>query len=489
MPSDYWVDKGVLQMPERIIGCFGMTELEHGSNVAGLLTTATLDKKTDEFIIHTPNLGATKWWIGGAAQSATHCSVFAQLMVDGKRYGTKTFIVPIRDPKTFKTLPGILIGDIGRKMGRDGVDNGYLQFSYVRVPRDYMMMKYTQVSKSGEVTDTAAPQMAYGALISGRVGMVTDSAVIAKKGLTIAIRYGIVRRQFSAGSDDIETQILDYPIHQRRLMPLMAQAIAIGFASMTLQKKYEDVMESRSHLGPSQLDPANHAAEIKELHVMAAGLKAFSTWACLDMLEKSRQTCGGHGYSAYSTFPQLISDFAVQCTWEGDNTVLMLQSGRALVSYLEDVKKGKNVPDGVAYLKTASSSSGSKSDGSLSLKDIERGFEKVTSGAVEDAYAEYSSFLKKGQNKEKALESCSNLRFVAARLHSITWVRLWLLKSFYIPQDPPLIDRSLHSLCHSYSRTSSRHSTRHLPVPSAKSWSKYAACTDCGKSSSRPPSF
>jgi hypothetical protein len=278
--------------------------------------------------------------------------------------------------------------------------------------------------------------MAYGALISGRVGMVTDSAVIAKKGLTIAIRYGIVRRQFSAGSDDIETQILDYPIHQRRLMPLMAQAIAIGFASMTLQKKYEDVMESRSHLGPSQLDPANHAAEIKELHVMAAGLKAFSTWACLDMLEKSRQTCGGHGYSAYSTFPQLISDFAVQCTWEGDNTVLMLQSGRALVSYLEDVKKGKNVPDGVAYLKTASSSSGSKSDGSLSLKDIERGFEKVTSGAVEDAYAEYSSFLKKGQNKEKALESCSNLRFVAARLHSITWVRSWLLKPVDISQDP-----------------------------------------------------
>lgn len=409
-------------MPERIIGCFGMTELEHGSNVAGLLTTATLDKKTDEFIIHTPHLGATKWWIGGAASSATHCSVFAQLMVDGKRYGTKTFIVPIRDPKTFKTLPGILIGDIGKKMGRDGVDNGYLQFSFVRVPRDYMMMKYTQVSKSGEVTDTAAPQMAYGALISGRVGMVTDSAVIAKKGLTIAIRYGIVRRQFSAGKNDVETQILDYPIHQRRLMPLMAQAIAIGFASMTLQKKYEDVMESRAHLGPSQLDPASHAAEIKELHVMSAGLKAFSTWACLDMLEKCRQTCGGHGYSAYSTFPQLIADFAIQCTWEGDNTVLMLQSGRALVSYLEDVKKGKDVPAGVAYLKTASSRN--KSDGSLSIKDIEAGFEKVTSGAVEDAYAEYSSFLKKGQNKEKALESCSNLRFVAARLHSITWVSL-----------------------------------------------------------------
>jgi acyl-CoA oxidase len=115
----------------------------------------------------------------------------------------------------------------------------------------------------------------------------------------------------------------------------------------------------------------------------------------------------------------------------GDNTVLMLQSGRALVSYLEDVKKSKSVPDGVSYLKTASSHS--KSDNSLSLKDIEHGFEKVASVAVEDAFAEYSAFLKQGQNKEKALESCSNLRFVAGRLHTIAWVSTLPLGLLLIP--------------------------------------------------------
>jgi len=40
--------------------------------VPGLETTATFDPATDEFIIHTPTLTATKWWIGGAAHSATH---------------------------------------------------------------------------------------------------------------------------------------------------------------------------------------------------------------------------------------------------------------------------------------------------------------------------------------------------------------------------------------------------------------------------------
>lgn len=47
-----------------ILGCYAQTELGHGSNVAGLETTATLDKATDEFVIHTPNIKATKFWPG-----------------------------------------------------------------------------------------------------------------------------------------------------------------------------------------------------------------------------------------------------------------------------------------------------------------------------------------------------------------------------------------------------------------------------------------
>lgn len=122
----YWLEKGLIAC-KGMFGCFCMTELAHGSNVAGLLTTATLDEGTDEWVIHTPDLSATKWWIGGAAETATHGAVFAQMIVKGKRYGVKTFIVPLRDPKTFQLLPGINIGDIGMKMGRNGIDNGYVQ--------------------------------------------------------------------------------------------------------------------------------------------------------------------------------------------------------------------------------------------------------------------------------------------------------------------------------------------------------------------------
>jgi len=217
----YWVGKGALSL-NGMVGCFAMTELGHGSNVAGLETTATFDAASDQFIIHTPRVESTKWWIGGAAQSATHACVFARLLIHGKDYGVKSFIVQLRDPRDFSLMPGVNIGDIGKKMGRDGIDNGWIQFTHVRVPRSHMLMKHTKVSRDGDVQEPPLAQLTYGALIQGRVAMVVDSGNIAKRALTIAIRYAAVRRQ--GGSGELETKLLDYRIHQHRLMPLLAHA-------------------------------------------------------------------------------------------------------------------------------------------------------------------------------------------------------------------------------------------------------------------------
>ncbi|ODN77299.1 acyl-CoA oxidase [Cryptococcus wingfieldii CBS 7118] len=416
----YWIDKGVLGL-NGVIGCFAMTELAHGSNVAGLETTATFDRETDEFIIHTPHLGATKWWIGGAASTATHAAVFAQMIIDGKKHGVKTFVTQLRDTKTFQLLPGITIGDIGKKMGRDGIDNGYIQFTYVRVPRAHMLMKHTQVSREGAVTEPLLAQLTYGALLAGRTTMVTDSSTTAKKALTIAIRYAAVRRQFSTGKNEVETQLLDYPIHQRRLIPLVAQAVAIGFTGLRLTKMYEDMTQALDTMDPSDPNLGATLDKLKETHSTSAGLKAFCTWACLDTIDKCRQSCGGHGYSAYSNFPGMYADFAVQCTWEGDNTILSLQAGRSLVSAWGDAMKGKKLVSGVAFLNDRSVLTAT-SDSSLSLTDIQRAWHCVAANVIKKAAEEYLSLMKDGKTKEEAMEACSQSRFVAAKVHVIGYI-------------------------------------------------------------------
>ena len=77
----------------KILGAYAQTELGHGSDIAGLETTATFDQDKDEFVIHTPNIKATKWWPGDISHHSTHCVIFAKMIIDGSAFGVLPFIV------------------------------------------------------------------------------------------------------------------------------------------------------------------------------------------------------------------------------------------------------------------------------------------------------------------------------------------------------------------------------------------------------------
>jgi acyl-CoA oxidase len=422
----YWVQKGAVTL-NGVIGCFAMTELGHGSNVAGLETTATYDEAAEEFIIHTPTLTATKWWIGGAAQTCTHAAVYAQLIIKGKRHGVKTFVVQLRDTKTFQLMPGVVIGDCGAKMGRHGIDNGWIQFTHVRIPRSHMLMKHSKVMRDGKYIEPPLAQLAFGALINGRVTMVGDSANISKKALTIAIRYAAVRRQFGGNDKEPETKLLDYVIHQHRLMPLLAQAFAMHFTGIEVGTMYEELMTSLDSLQPGDKDTEAVLDSLKELHGTSAGLKAFCTWNALNTIDQCRQALGGHGYSAYAGLASLYADFAVQCTWEGDNTILTLQAGRYLIGCYRDSQKGIKQAPGVGYLNNLEQVLKSRcfaknAHDIMDLDMIGTAYWVVAGNVVRKAGEDFNACLKRGLKDEEAYEECSQARLFAAKLHSFGYL-------------------------------------------------------------------
>lgn len=47
-------------------------------------------------------------------------------------------------------MPNVRVEDMGHKMGLNGVDNAKLFFDNVRVPRENLLNKYSDVSPEGE---------------------------------------------------------------------------------------------------------------------------------------------------------------------------------------------------------------------------------------------------------------------------------------------------------------------------------------------------
>lgn len=105
-----------------------MTEIGHGSNARGMRTVATYDEKKREFILNSPDFEAAKCWAGGLGQGATHAIIYAKLLINNTDHGLHAFVVPIRDPKTHLPYSGLRVGDMGEKIGLNGVDNGSVDF-------------------------------------------------------------------------------------------------------------------------------------------------------------------------------------------------------------------------------------------------------------------------------------------------------------------------------------------------------------------------
>lgn len=86
-----------------------------------------------------------------SGKSATHAIIFAQLITsDGVSRGLHPFIVPIRNPKTHLPFPGVTVGDMGEKIGLNGVDNGFLIFNKYSISRYCLLNRTADVTEDGK---------------------------------------------------------------------------------------------------------------------------------------------------------------------------------------------------------------------------------------------------------------------------------------------------------------------------------------------------
>ncbi|KAJ1415823.1 Acyl-CoA oxidase, C-terminal [Sesbania bispinosa] len=300
-----------------IKGCFAMSELGHGSNVRGIETVTTYDSNTGEFVINTPCESGQKYWIGGAANHATHTIVFSHLNINGSNQGVHAFIAQIRDSDG-NICPNIRIADCGHKIGLNGVDNGRIWFDNVTIPRENLLNSVADVSPSGEylsaIKDADQRFAAFLApLTSGRVTIAVSAVYISKLShcykICIDKAGPFLLHQMGLKFYCLITRAINgvyYPYLQRYAMSLAANELKMMYVKRTPESN-------------------------KTIHIVSSAYKATFTWNNMRTLQECREACGGQGLKTENRIGIFKGEFDVHSTFEGDNNVLMQQISKALL--------------------------------------------------------------------------------------------------------------------------------------------------------------
>lgn len=414
-PEQYekWVTKAENY---EIIGTYAQTEMGHGTFIRGLETTATYDPSTKEFVVHSPTISAYKWWPGGLGHTANHAVIFAQLYSLGKCHGLQPFVVQLRDLETNKPLKGIIIGEIGSKLGFNTANNGYLGFESYRIPRNQMLMKNSEILENGEFINKKSSILAYGTMTRIRVGIVGDAAIFLSKAATIVTRYSIVRRQSPINPDEPEPKIVDHVTQQQKVYPQIATAIAMKIAAENLIKIY---MKLLKELESNDLD------RLPELHALSCGLKAVCSTEATNRIQILRLACGGHGYLNSAGLNSLFVHATAAQTYEGENTVMQLQTARYLMKVWKQALNGEKIPPTVAYLERYVNKLNAKESWDGTVEGILRLLEAAAAHAVAKAYTHMEK-RRKFESVEMAANQTGIELVKAAEIHSF----VFLLSSF-----------------------------------------------------------
>ncbi|GAA5824781.1 hypothetical protein JCM5353_004441 [Sporobolomyces roseus] len=356
-----------------ILGAYLQTELGHGSNVQQLETTSTYDPATKEFIINSPTVSSTKWWIGALGVSATHGVVQARLQLNGKDMGPHLFIVNLRSEDDHSLMPGIQAGEIGPKVhsAMGSLDNGWARFDHVRIPRSHMLSRFAQVTEEGQYVRPPHDKLSYGGMIFIRAQMIGSLSWRLAKAVTISLRYLHMRRQFAdpdlkPGEPGFgkERQVISYPGVYRRVLPVLAKTIVFITAGKDMSNLYDSMS--------SQLSSGNTTL-LAETHAVSSGLKTYVSSNVVEGIETVRRAMGGHGFLASSGVGRIYASELPSATYEGDNYILHLQVARAALKSLRGFiasPKDAELSPSSAYLSTLQPSPSLPVSSPSSWKDL-----------------------------------------------------------------------------------------------------------------------
>jgi alkylation response protein AidB-like acyl-CoA dehydrogenase len=257
-----------------LLGCFGLTEPDTGSDAASLKTTAV--REGDDYV-----LNGSKMFITNGTWAHV-CLVFARTGGPGPK-GVSAFLVPT-------DAPGFRRTEIKGKLGLRGQATVEIGLDDVRVPAS------ARLGAEGE-----GFTIAMHSLDKGRVSVAAGCTGIIAGCLEAVVRYAQERTQFGR------------PLASFQLIQDMIAEISVDAdAARLLTWRAADLIERGEPFG-----------------VAASKAKLFASEAAVKAANLAIQAFGGYGYIDEYPVQKYMRDARVMTLYEGTSQIQKLIIGRA----------------------------------------------------------------------------------------------------------------------------------------------------------------
>ncbi|NUW43911.1 acyl-CoA dehydrogenase family protein [Nonomuraea rhodomycinica] len=252
------------------IGCFGLTEPDHGSDPAGMRTYAKRD--------------GSDWILNGSKMWITNGSVADVAVVWAQTdEGIRGFVVPT-------STPGFSAPEIHRKLSLRASVTSSLYFDDVRLPGSAVLPG---------VTGLKGP---LSCLSEARFGILWGVVGAARACLEAAVEYAKTRVQFGK-------PIASFQLTQEKLAWMY-----VGMAQASLTAFHLGELKDAGRLEPKQVSFG----------------KLANVRAALDIAREARSVLGGNGITLEYPVIRHMNNLESVLTYEGTQEVHLLTLGKAL---------------------------------------------------------------------------------------------------------------------------------------------------------------
>lgn len=258
-----------------LTGVFGLTEPDHGSDVAGgLATTATYDDASQQWVIN-----GAKRWIGGATVSDV-VATFARDTADGQ---VKCFLVP-------REAEGVSMTIIPHKASLRIMQNAHIDYQDVRVPEAARLQQINSFQDVARCLRRMRSDVAW-------------MAVGAQAGAyEAAARYVREREQFGK-------PIGGFQLVQEKLALMLGNLTAsLGMMVQLTEQQSQGVYRDEN----------------------SALAKMYTSLRLRETVALAREVCGGNGITLDTDVARFHADAEAIYSYEGTHEINALIVGRAI---------------------------------------------------------------------------------------------------------------------------------------------------------------